>query len=320
MHLLAVDDEPAILELLELLVQFSGDHTITTASCVVDALDIVAQPGTAPIDCFLIDIQMPGTDGIELCRILRDRPEHRETPILMLTAMSEKTYVDRAFAAGASDYVIKPFDIDDLRDKIQSVESHIRGTGDDAMQADADAEGPRALHEPFQIRDLDGVIDYMALENYVAVMSRRKLFGSSVIGITIRDIENLYRQSTQFEYECTVTDVAEAITLCLGDAQYLVAYAGNGTFLCVVEDGWQPKRELLTDQVNLALRRMGLFFNDGREMHVAVSAGDVIRLVWKTGTSAAEALAAAHESAEKESLRHTRQMDDFWSDNLRVSG
>ena len=114
MHLLVVDDEPAILQLIEMLVQFSGEHTVTTAECAVDALDVLTQPDAEPVDCFLVDIQMPGTDGIELCKILRSRHDHKKTPILMLTAMSEKSYIDQAFSAGATDYITKPFEIDDL--------------------------------------------------------------------------------------------------------------------------------------------------------------------------------------------------------------
>ena len=54
MHLLVVDDEPAILELIEQLVRFIGGHTVSTASCAVDALDVLVQPDAGPIDCFLL--------------------------------------------------------------------------------------------------------------------------------------------------------------------------------------------------------------------------------------------------------------------------
>ena len=92
MHLLVVDDDPSILELLEACIKSIGDHTIETASCVTDALNSLARPDAIPFDCFLLDIQMPGTDGIKLCRILRDLSDYKKTPILMLTAMSDNQY------------------------------------------------------------------------------------------------------------------------------------------------------------------------------------------------------------------------------------
>ena len=320
MHIVAVDDEPAILDLLEQLVQLDGDHTITTASCVVDALDVLAQPDTGTIDCFLIDIQMPGTDGIELCKILRDRHDHKQTPILMLTAMSDKSYIDRAFSAGATDYITKPFDIEDLRGRIRLVEEIVASRrAQDRKPALIDAtsseiETPLALHEPFHVRDVEGVIDYLALENYISLMARKKLFGSAVFAFSIRDIEELYQQTTHYEYECLITDIAEATTMSLSGHPHLVSYAGNGTFVCIVEDGWTPNPESLTDEVNLIIRDLGLYFNDGRPIPAKVSTGDVIRLVWKDGNSATEALSAAHQSAEKEARRYARALNDFWDD------
>ncbi|MDD9724472.1 response regulator [Roseovarius sp. SK2] len=322
MHLLAVDDEPTILELLQLLIQTLGDHTVTTATSVAEALEILDKPETPAIDCFLIDIQMPDTDGISLCGTLRARPEYQLTPILMLTAMTDKSYIDRAFAAGASDYITKPFDVDNLRGRIQLINDLSKSSRQTAISARSKAEPEPlgdgsttlALHEPIFVQDVDGCITYLALENYVSLMSRKKLFGSSIIGFTIRDIEELHRKSSRYEYECIVTDVAEAISVALEEFGALISYAGNGTYLCVLEYGSQLSPDKLADQVNLILRSMELYSNDGTPINAFVSAGEQVRLVWKSGQSAVDALATAHESAERESGRHARNLEDFWYD------
>ena len=320
MHLLAVDDEPTILELLQLIIQTLGDHTVITAPSVADALDLLAKPETPKIDCFLIDIQMPESDGISLCETLRKDPEYQLTPILMLTAMTDKSYIDRAFAAGASDYITKPFDIDNLRGRIQLIQDMSKSSRQTAISAKSKTETvggdstTLALHEPIFIQDVEGCITYLALENYVSLMSRKKLFGSSVLGFTIRDIEELHRKSSRYEYECIVTDVAEAISVALEEFGALISYAGNGTYLCVLECGSQLKPDTLADQVNLILRSMELYSNDGEPISAFVSAGEQVRLVWKSGQSAVDALATAHESAERESGRHARNLEDFWYD------
>ena len=118
MHLLVVDDDPSILLLMETFIQFSTDYTAETASSVRDAIDLLARPEAKKFDCFLMDIQMPETDGIEFCKYLRNHADYKRSLILMLTAMSEKSYLDRAFAAGADDYITKPFDIGDLRERL----------------------------------------------------------------------------------------------------------------------------------------------------------------------------------------------------------
>ena len=320
MHLLAVDDEPTILELLQLIIQTLGDHTVITATSAAEALELLEDPQTPAIDCFLIDIQMPETDGVSLCQTLRAHPEYQLTPILMLTAMTDKTYIDRAFAAGASDYITKPFDIDNLRGRIQLIGDMSKNSRQTVISAKPKGEvipddsTTLALHEPIYVQDVDGCITYLALENYVSLMSRKKLFGSSIIGFTIRNIEELHRNSTRYEYECIVTDVAEAISIALEEYGALISYAGNGTYLCVLECGSQLKPDTLADKVNMIMRGMDLYSNDGSPINAFVSAGEQVRLVWKSGQSAVDALAKAHESAERESGRHARNLEDFWYD------
>src|SRR6056297_2534498 len=124
MHLLVVDDDPSILAIMESFIQLSTDYTAETASSVRDAIDLLARPEAKKFDCFLLDIQMPTTDGIEFCKYLRNRSDYKRSFILMLTAMSEKPYLDRAFAAGADDYITKPFNFGDLRERLGLQSGH----------------------------------------------------------------------------------------------------------------------------------------------------------------------------------------------------
>jgi len=126
MHLLFVDDDLSILELLKVVIKDTTDHTLVTASNASDAFDLLARPYAKKFDCFLLDIQMPGIDGIELCRNLRNRPEYTHAPIVMLTAMSEQMYIDRAFAAGADDYITKPFDLEELQERLDFFNNRIK--------------------------------------------------------------------------------------------------------------------------------------------------------------------------------------------------
>ncbi len=69
-------------------------------------------------DVILLDIMMPGIDGITLCKILKDKPETHHIPILMLTARTLLGDVERAFAADADDYISKPFEWNELFGKV----------------------------------------------------------------------------------------------------------------------------------------------------------------------------------------------------------
>lgn len=321
MKILAVDDDPIILELLTGLIATFGSHEMTTAESAREALEIVENPAADRFDCFLLDIQMPEMDGIELCRKLRQSARYAQAPVLMITAMSDKRYIDNAFNAGATDYVTKPFDITELRFRLQNAEARLtteKGLTRKVFSVNRASEAPAAerekvsLNDPVTILDVDGVIDYYAFENYISQLSRASLFGSTVFAFSIRRIEELYRQSTAFGFECLITDTSEAISDCLSPNQYLIAYAGNGTFVCVVEGGYRPDLERLTDQINLTLYNMDLHYCDGRKLDFRVCAGEAIRLIWRRGQNALDAVSQAHASAEEEAIRRERFNDEFW--------
>ena len=318
MHILAVDDDPIILELLKQFMDAVGGHDLSLASSGMEALDVINAKDAPRFDCFLFDIQMPGMDGIELTRKVRDTARYADTPVLMLTAMADKRYVDGAFAAGATDYVTKPFEVSELKARLTLVEGLVearlaRTKKIFAAQAMPDQPSTVELYEPISIYDVENVIDYMAMQNYVAQLSRSALFGSSTFAFTIRDIEAYHTALSAFEFFSLVSDVAEVISDTLMGHQYLMSYAGNGTFVCVTESGWRPDLTRLMDAINLSLATTELFDNEGQRLHPRVSAGTAERLIWKSGASVMDALATAHASAEAAAEAHMNAQKDFWA-------
>jgi len=96
MKVLAVYDDAFILELLTMIAARVGYSDIATALSGEAALDMLRDKSSM-FDCLLLDINMPGMDGIELCELVRALPGYEKTPIVMLTAMAEKQFIDRAF-------------------------------------------------------------------------------------------------------------------------------------------------------------------------------------------------------------------------------
>ncbi|WP_281981033.1 response regulator [Thalassorhabdomicrobium marinisediminis] len=324
MHILAVDDDPIILDLLTHFIEDMPEHTVTTALSVTDALGLMVKP-EQPFDCFLLDIVMPGTDGIELCKILRGTDRYRATPILMLTAMADKGHIDSAFAAGASDYITKPFELNSLKGRLSLVEQIAREQREPTSQTyatqallgmspdDLADEMTIDLHQPLPIYDVEGVIENSAMENYVTQLSRKSLCGSVVMAFTIRHIADLHACLSPYDFTCVVTDVSEAIADCLLPTHRLVSYAGNGTFVCVVEGAAQIDMERLVDHINLYINAMELSASDGTALNIRVCAGRPARLIWRKGDSAIDALHQAHISAEEAADRLTRDMGSIWT-------
>jgi two-component system response regulator MprA len=114
-RILVVDDEPAVRDSLASSLAFE-DYEVVTAADGVSALD---ELGRAQPDLAILDILMPRMDGLTACRRLRARGE--TLPVLMLTARD--TVGDRVTGldAGADDYLVKPFDLDELLARVRAL-------------------------------------------------------------------------------------------------------------------------------------------------------------------------------------------------------
>lgn len=103
--ILAIDDEPGVLELVRYNLEESG-FDVDTAS---DGVEGLKKAQDSLPDLLLLDLMLPGIDGLDICRILRANPKTAGIPIIMLTAKASE--IDRVVGLelGADDYVTKPF-------------------------------------------------------------------------------------------------------------------------------------------------------------------------------------------------------------------
>lgn len=114
---LVVDDEEPILELLKYNLEKEG-YRVETALNGAKGLDIARKFHP---DLVLLDIMMPGMDGVEMCRRLRETPEGQRTFVIFLTARSEEYSEVAAFDVGADDYITKPIKPRALLSRISAV-------------------------------------------------------------------------------------------------------------------------------------------------------------------------------------------------------
>jgi pilus assembly protein CpaE len=121
-RVLIVDDEFPIRYLVEHALRRKG-FEVTSAKDGPSGLKIAAayQP-----DIIVLDVMMPDMDGFDVCARLKSRPETADIPVIFLTALMDREYKQRAFKAGAEDYLVKPFQADELLAHVASV---LRKTG-----------------------------------------------------------------------------------------------------------------------------------------------------------------------------------------------
>jgi len=115
-RILVVDDEQMNIELLDGFL--SVDYDILKAYDANEALLIVEKDSP---DLILLDIMMPGIDGYEVCKKLKDDPKTMHIPIIMVTALREKEDKIKAIKAGADDFLSKPIDYYELVVRVKSL-------------------------------------------------------------------------------------------------------------------------------------------------------------------------------------------------------
>jgi|SRR5579872_401697 len=126
MKILVVDDDPAVRDSLRRALQLES-YTVDTASDGADAIENVESNGEP--DAIVLDVLMPNVDGLEVARTLRR--SGRRVPILMLTARDEVTDRVAGLDAGADDYVVKPFALEELLARLRAL---LRRTADGAVE------------------------------------------------------------------------------------------------------------------------------------------------------------------------------------------
>jgi two-component system response regulator MprA len=120
MHLLVVDDDASVREALALVLGIDG-FDVTTAEDGREAIRTLERHQT---DAVILDVLMPGLDGLEVCRRMRARGDR--TPVLMLTARAEVSERVAGLEAGADDYLAKPFAREELIARLRAL---LRRTG-----------------------------------------------------------------------------------------------------------------------------------------------------------------------------------------------
>jgi len=137
---LIVDDDPRIRDLLASVLAAEEYATETAA----EGLAAVARLARGGIDLVLLDLMMPGLDGLAVCRQVRahTQPAEPYLPIIMLTARTEVADQREGFAAGADDYIVKPFHVETLVARV-AVWLRVRRASQMALAAQAQAEAAR---------------------------------------------------------------------------------------------------------------------------------------------------------------------------------
>jgi len=152
-RILLVEDDPDIAELIRVNLEDEG-YTLDHVSDGRHALDAVAE---ATPDFIILDLMLPGLDGIEVCKKIRE--QNRLTPIIMLTARSDELDRVLGLELGADDYITKPFSVRELLARIKAIRRRIEtdlSAGERAGEPESVTFGPLTVHFVKRRATLDG--------------------------------------------------------------------------------------------------------------------------------------------------------------------
>jgi two-component system response regulator MprA len=176
MRVLVVDDEPAVREVLERILRVEGFEVALAG----DGREAVRRQAEAPADAVLLDVLMPGLDGLEVCRRMRDVGDR--TPVLMLTAREGVGDRVAGLEAGADDYLPKPFALEELLARLRAL---LRRTGWDAERRRLRFEDLELDPDSHEVHRGDRLIEltrteYLLLELFLhhprQVLTREQIF------------------------------------------------------------------------------------------------------------------------------------------------
>src|SRR5215213_6615840 len=175
MRILVVDDEPAVREALERILRLDGFEV----AIACDGREAVRSQAAAPADAVLLDVLMPGLDGLEVCRRMRDTGDR--TPVLMLTARDGVGDRVAGLEAGADDYLPKPFALEELLARLRALLRRATPGPDEVLRfADVELSPSRRevvrAGEPIELTRTEFNLLELFLRNPRQVLTRSVIF------------------------------------------------------------------------------------------------------------------------------------------------
>ncbi len=307
---LAVDDDPDILKLLQSALPELENCKVVVASSADEALRQI-EAAESPFDCLLVDIQMPGTTGIDLLSQIRNLPDNRETPVIMLTALDDRQNIEKAFLEGAFDYITKPFDFFELRSRMNAAHLLMRerkktqssSASIESLRSELDFNQKFSFEDPLSIDEQEQCVGYVEFDNYVEQLSRGRRFDSWVTAIKFRDAGYHFDLKEFGDFRRAVSDIGFCIQKTTQAAGGIYSYRGSGVFL-VITHGRERTQNIPTEAfLNQELRTV--LSNRCASVHLKVvkSTPVSLRSITKVGAFASLEMAVKMVNLRETNLR-----------------
>jgi|Cruoilmetagenom7_1024161.scaffolds.fasta_scaffold00146_30 DNA-binding response OmpR family regulator len=250
MKILVVDDDPIALKLLETCLADADFSDLTLVGTSSEATDLLNDP-LLDFDCFLLDISMPERNGIEICKDVRSIARYLNTPVLMVTGLDNARSIQEAFAAGATDYITKPFEFSEVIARVKFAQRMVverKASLERYLSLDGNykkplRQAPKATYENANLPSSTDVFEgqdaallpMSVMENYVSKMTDTKDCHVSIRGIVVENINQLSGELSKEKFDALISIFVEAAKKYSTDHHVFLSYLGDGAFLCAAD-------------------------------------------------------------------------------------
>lgn len=220
-RLLIVDDQPINIQTLHQI--FQADHEVFMATSGQRALDFCRH--NTPPDLILLDVVMPGMDGLEVCRQLKSSPATADTPVIFVTAQSDPTDETQALEAGGVDFISKPVNPAVVRARVRT-----------HLTLKAQSELLRSL---VFIDGLTGVANRRRFDEVLPAEWRRCRRSSTPLTLLMIDIDHFKRYNDHYGHptgDACLQQVAATLKAHFSRSHDLVARYGGEEFVCLMPE------------------------------------------------------------------------------------
>ncbi|MFW5733524.1 MAG: diguanylate cyclase [Oceanidesulfovibrio sp.] len=280
MRILIVDDSDTARMLLQTILHHAGYTNLVMARVAMEALGTLGLSGNGPrdpdFDCIFMDINMPGMDGIEATRIIKDDPDFKDIPVIMVTASEDEANLEKAFEVGAIDYINKPVRQMELIARVGSV-LRLKHEMDMRKSRERELENlTRTFQELSNLDGLTGVANRRRFDDVYDREWRSARRDGTDISLLMLDIDFFKPYNDRYGHlrgDACLTQVAQCLKHETKRPRDLVARYGGEEFVLVLPETDSDGALRIAENIRSRVRELNIEHADSDTGVVTVSVG-----------------------------------------------
>jgi len=298
--LLVVDDQDINLFIIQTI--FGNQHRVLVATNGPDALLLARDEKP---DLVLMDVLMPGMDGLEVCRRLKESDETRDIPVIFVTSQGNPDEETRALGAGAVDFISKPINASVVQARVRT---HL------TLKRQSDF-----LRSQVFVDALTNAFNRRRFEEYLQYEWHRCGRNQSPLAVFMLDVDNFKRINDTHGHragDAVLVRLAQILKNGLQRSQDLTARYGGEEFVCLIPDANLANAQALAERLVQAVADADFDLGDAEPLKVTISLGYAVT-VPKAEASPERFLASADAFLyQAKEQGKNRALGQLWSDKL----